>query len=591
MDAGNINRRLIQDLQLNQSQVLQALTKVLGAKLGDQLIARVKEINTVPAEARAQLTEQLKNQLAQINTSSEAPAVKALSKQLMTQLAMLESAQLRLAQVSIKGQVLLTYTDQPLNAGQLLLLKLDASQRLVIQGAIGNSDLDLQQLEQLLVSADKTKDLAQLAKILRLTPLLNANAAARAITPENHQILSQALAALLPGKDSRPDVLRSLAPILQKILQLPASERQAWLSSQLQQALAKVAQQWRQPAQLSQARELARALGKSGVFFENQLAKLSATSTQEGTKQEVASAQLEKSQSPQPYGKASSKVDLPSTAALKLTGNVKESALLKGVSGGLNPGKDRLSATKADPRQDLKGALLGLLQQVDSELESSAVNTTNNNSKLQQTYGIAPSPGLDPNTDLSKLLPQIKPGTPELSMKALRQQLMMLIQQHTQGSLAKIQLQQLHALNHLADQAESGGQVTHSWQMELPVRIGPEVHPLQLHFQSQWVQEAEEQEGKADKPGQRVRQWQVMLNFDLPQLGHFYAQLIILGENLSANFWAEHNSTLEKARQRLAQLQAQLEKEGVHIKQLQCLPGTPLQPKMSLGYSLVDIQT
>jgi hypothetical protein len=163
----------------------------------------------------------------------------------------------------------------------------------------------------------------------------------------------------------------------------------------------------------------------------------------------------------------------------------------------------------------------------------------------------------------------------------------MLMHQYTLGSIAKIQLQQVHTLNHQLGQADQT-QPTQSWQFEIPVRQGQDVHPLHIHMEQQWV---EEQNENAGQNSTRVRQWNVMLRFDLPLIGQFYAQLTLLGDNLSAKFWAENENTLLETKDRIDGLKAQLEQEGIQVTQMQCVPGLPPKPKMSLSYSLVDIKT
>jgi hypothetical protein len=236
-------------------------------------------------------------------------------------------------------------------------------------------------------------------------------------------------------------------------------------------------------------------------------------------------------------------------------------------------------------KQDLKGALLSVLHNIEQELEPLAPLLT----------GKSPTTSLLQTTQpqLAQLFAQLM-GMPsanvqhkELSQKNLRAQLMMLLHQHTLGSLAKIQLQQFHALNHQLEKADSA-QPTQSWQFEIPLRHGQETHHLHLQLEYQWVDE--ETTNEKETPN-KTKQWQIMLGFNMDSIGQFYVQLTLLGDNLSANFWAERVSTLEKARSKLDELQQQLEREGIHIKSIQCLVGLPTKPKMSLGYSLVDIQT
>jgi hypothetical protein len=145
----------------------------------------------------------------------------------------------------------------------------------------------------------------------------------------------------------------------------------------------------------------------------------------------------------------------------------------------------------------------------------------------------------------------------------------------------------MHTLNHQLGQADQV-QPTSSWQFEVPVRQGQDVHPLHIQIEQQWV---EEQSENAEHNTNRVRQWNVMLSFDLPLIGRFYAQLILLGENLSAKFWAEHEDTLLEAKNKIDGLKTQLEAEGIQVTQMQCVTGLPPKPKVALGYSLVDIKT
>jgi hypothetical protein len=231
--------------------------------------------------------------------------------------------------------------------------------------------------------------------------------------------------------------------------------------------------------------------------------------------------------------------------------------------------------------QDLKGALLGLLHQLDTELETTK----------------PAAPGSPLTTELNKnllaiALPQFlgmlaHKQQGELSQKQLRTQLVMLMHQYTLGSIAKIQLQQVHTLNHQLGQADQA-QPTQSWQFEIPVRQGQDVHPLNIQMEQQWV---EEHSDNAEQNNTRMRQWNVMLSFDLPLIGQFYAQLTLLGDNLSAKFWAENENTLQEAKNKIDGLKTQLEREGIQVAQMQCVPGLPPKPKMSFSYSLVDVKT
>src|SRR5690606_1394726 len=153
---------------------------------------------------------------------------------------------------------------------------------------------------------------------------------------------------------------------------------------------------------------------------------------------------------------------------------------------------------------------------------------------------------------------------------ALRTQLMLLLHQHTLSSLAKVQLQQLHTLNHRQTQPESS-QPTQSWLFDIPVRYGQDVHQLEIRLDQDWVSDEKSEASQREK----VKQWSVMLSFNLPRLGGLYAQLTILEDAVSAKLWAEQESTLAQAQASLERLRQQLQSQGVEVKQLQCLSGPP----------------
>src|SRR5690606_9052487 len=180
----------------------------------------------------------------------------------------------------------------------------------------------------------------------------------------------------------------------------------------------------------------------------------------------------------------------------------------------------------------------------------------------------------------------------DLSDKVLRTQLILLLHQHTLTSLAKVRLQQLHTLNHRQTQTDNP-QPTQSWLFDIPVRYGPELHQLEIRIDQEWTAEDKDERDQRDRvkqwsvmlsfnlPGMvdisgsygpevhqleirivqewtaevkderdqrdRVKQWSVMLSFNLPRLGGHYAQLTILDDTVSAELWADQEATLAQA--------------------------------------------
>ena len=584
MDAGKINDALLQNLQQRQVEQVQLISKLVGVKLGESFIAQVQQLGQASPAERAELLEHINRQLQQLNPNSAAPATRALINQLLSQQAMVQSSQLMLVRLeAMQGanHSPLAYTNQPLAQGQILLIKLDATQRLVILGSltgVGQAQLAASALSS--TSLNPT----QLAGLLQ--PLGNAQPTPPANLSSNNtlEILRTNLSNLLPRKDQGADLVGQVQLVLQQAQQLPVQERNQWFSSQLQQALKTLANQLRNPAELSHPKLFAQAVRNSGVFFEHKLAQtlsnptappLSANTQSPGATA-TTTAKLAQITAPNSLSKSSAPAASATATDIKAAPSANATAQT-----------NTTAQTNASLRQDLKGALLAVLHDLEQELlpllppgsqPASLAATTAKPSALNNV--LAQLLGWH-------LLPEGQER--EATQKNLRSQLLLLLHQQTLGSLAKIQLQQLHSLNHQLEQADSP-LPSQSWQLEIPLRQGQELQHLHLHLEYQWVDEQKKDDAN-ETPANKIRQWQVMLSFDMASLGKFYVQLTLAGKSLSANFWAEQQATLEKARARMAQLQQQLEQEGLEINAMQCLNGLPPQPKISLGYSLVDVKT
>lgn len=577
MEVGSLNDALLKGLQQAQSEQITALSKILGLKIGSELTATVQKMTVATPEEREQLLKQIEINLSQLNKNSAAPAVKALVNQLVAQQQLLKSPQLTLVSLQLPSSLptnqLLAYTDKPLLLGQQVLLRLIEGQRLMV---LEPSSTTNQAHATLPASTTAPASLAtgpaRLAALLQASLINKSAEVGTASSPllagldskSATQAISDSLRNLLPQKGQGQDVLAALPKITQFIQQLPSSERNHWLSSQVQQALKSVADHLRSPMQLTNPTSLATAVNNSGIQFENKIAQLA-----------DAVAAIKSGATP-----ASSQLGLanPSLTS-KLTTN----------NSTLPPPVKLLFEQVA--RQDLKGALLGLLHHLGRELETTSRSggTPPPATMLPPTSQTSVQANIpQPTNDLMMLLGQlIHKQTPELSQKVLRAQLAMLMQQHTLGSLAKIQLQQIHTLNSQRTQTDAATP-TQSWQVEIPIRTGSDIHPLQMQFEHYWVDD----ESAADtKVPTKVKQWNIQLTFELPIVGQFFAHLTMVGSNLSAKLWAEKTSTLADAKSKVDELKNQLETQGIKVTNMQCLPGLPPQTKISLSYSLVDVQT
>ena len=652
MDITNIPQTLIKGLEQKNTEQLTALSRVLNLVVGKTETAIVTSIAPVTAPERAELLKQTTTALAQLNKqivdpNKIPPALKAEISRLVEQQNLIQKPDLKWINLIVNNRPQLTYSDRPLVAGQSIPVQLQGPQKLVMlnlpvttsaqlteadtpqlpavktpaqatQAAIEiaknlvgkNSQLPNELLKTAvidlvnkLVSAgvmnmEKTnplKDLAnpqqasvvtqtknsegelavkQLAEKLMpgaaldlssktavssksptysaadLSQKLSTQNENKNINPETQaakKITSENLRNLLPLKDT-PNLLLSAAT---KLESLPTINKLQLLPPSVEQALKSLATQIRSPEQLGQPKILAQALKNSGVSFEHKLGQLAQNNIngEQGAK---------------------------STNLIKNTYN-----------------------------QDLKGALLTLLNRSTQELGGNRKPISNEQTqKLIQNLGSAPffNPSLAGSTsslnnknDIAQAVglfiqQLMQKPVKELSNKELRTQLLVLLQQHSVHSLAKIQLQQLHTINHELD-TKDNATPSASWQLEIPVKHHNDVQHMHLRIDRDWVDDKSESEYESEKSTNKVKQWSVTLRFDLPTLGEFCAQLAIINTQVSATLWAAREKTFTQVSDQIGGLRNQLESEGINVKYLQCMRGLPPEKPMALSYSLIDIST
>jgi len=622
MDITNIPQTLIKGLEQKNTDQLVALSRVLNLVLGKTEMAIVTSTEPVTEPERAALLKQTAAALAQIKQQAPnnvtpanlTPAVKAEIARLVQQQNLIQSPELKWINLVVNNRPLLTYSDRPLATGQSVPVQLQGPQKLVLVDSPASKPATISQADLATIiskpastPAEALKNAATLNELLKtaLTELANKTLAptsstssiknilasntntlpanslaatsvaqdsnsknallAKAITYSTNElslkysahannktsstetlaaknIVSESLRNLLPHKDT-PNLLLSAVNQLQ---QLPAASRLQLFSPSVEQALKGIAEKIRSPEQLAQPKTLAQTFKNSGVFFESKLA--------EGTQ----------------------------TTSDEKTGNTK-------------------AAVNAHYSQDLKGSLLTLLSRVTQEINSDKKPLSNEQTikLLQSLSGPAffhPQGAATANpfrVDVAQAIGMFvqqlmhKP-VKELSDKELRTQLLVLLQQHSVHSLAKIQLQQLHSINHELDSKDSTTPNA-SWQIEIPVKQHNDIHHLHMRIDREWIDEKSESE--TNKNANKIKQWSVTLRFDLPTLGEFCAQLSIVNTQVSATLWAAREKTFGEVRNHIEGLRKQLENEGIDVKYLQCMRGMPPEKPMALSYSLIDIST
>ena len=157
------------------------------------------------------------------------------------------------------------------------------------------------------------------------------------------------------------------------------------------------------------------------------------------------------------------------------------------------------------------------------------------------------------------------------------------------GALSRMQSHQLGSLEQTRTTAE-GNQLT-TWQLEIPVRTGQDIMPLQVKVQREDTPE----EGKADDKGgsetkeSREKLWKIELAFDLEPLGALQVQAQLLRGSLSSQLWAERPDSAELISQQLGYLRERLVASGLEVGELACNHGAPPQgPRTTLEQRWID---
>ncbi|MDO8345281.1 MAG: hypothetical protein Q7T48_18920, partial [Cellvibrio sp.] len=315
MELSSITDKLVQNLQRAQIEQIMTITKVLGLKVGSQFLADVQKVTQATPDERAQLIKSIEANLAQLNKNSAAPAIKALISELEAQRNIAQNPNVKLVTLSVTTPAptnpnipgttippaplttsLLTYTNQPLQVGQTLLMQLSEGQRLQLLQPLTKAEIAtfnalLQTSHsQSTAAANSTQPNSNPATVNNLlnSQLTTGGLLSNGITKENlstiieqnklatiksTETIGETLRRLLPQKDKGQDLLATLPKITQFIQQLPLAERKEWLSTQVQQSLKTLANHIRLSDQLTNPTLVEMTLKNNGQSFEHKLAQ------------------------------------------------------------------------------------------------------------------------------------------------------------------------------------------------------------------------------------------------------------------------------------------------------------------------------
>ncbi|QKQ27287.1 flagellar hook-length control protein FliK [Candidatus Reidiella endopervernicosa] len=221
-------------------------------------------------------------------------------------------------------------------------------------------------------------------------------------------------------------------------------------------------------------------------------------------------------------------------------GNFFEANLLKGLQG-LN---------RPTPNSDFKAPLLQLLDLLRTVSSSKSLPPSSDKLPLSSELTL---PGSAPQAP-ARFAPSLPLGDTLRMLADLLKQV--------EGSLARIQLNQLTSTPHQATEAETRP----AWLIELPLRNGERIDLVQMKF--------EEERGK-NSDGNAEKQWSVKLAFDLDTIGPLHIKVTYAGGSISTIFWAEQHDSAELFKANMGELEQRLTKAGLVVNKLDTHSGAP----------------
>lgn len=154
------------------------------------------------------------------------------------------------------------------------------------------------------------------------------------------------------------------------------------------------------------------------------------------------------------------------------------------------------------------------------------------------------------------------------------------------GMLNRVSVNQLHS-QALSSRAPADGAAPATWVMELPwlnTEAEPRLAQLRLEH---YEKDAGPERAGARK---RVAEWRLTLAIDLDEMGPLYFEVALRQHQLSAQVWAERQSTLDRVASELGHLRQGLNELGLEVVDLECHKGQPEAARTQLEHRLVDIK-
>lgn len=157
------------------------------------------------------------------------------------------------------------------------------------------------------------------------------------------------------------------------------------------------------------------------------------------------------------------------------------------------------------------------------------------------------------------------------------------------AAVSRVQSHQLGSLEQTRTNAD-GTQVT-AWQLEIPMRNGQDIVPMQVKIQREDMPEKDSNQEKDDSEPKDVREklWKIDLAFDLTPLGALQVQAQLHRGKLSSQLWAERADSAALISNELGYLRERLIASGLEVGELACSQGVPHQgPRTTLQQRWID---
>ncbi len=405
------------------------------------------------------------------------------------------------------------------------------------------------------------------------------------ITPVGLEILSKP-AKTQPASASTRPTIPAAAPLGRLLEQIIQSSRNLPLTKSLQPIVEKLNQTIVSREQLLQPAQLKAAIKRSGVLREN-ITPRAATAEGNPNSKGGEITSLLRSTAPDRL----TRIFKPTvTRAASELNRVPESKVVRPevqvlASKTVTPLPQKNAAPAPSPNvnsvpSDLKSTLI--------ELQRLITNSVSQVERHSEVHRFAAN--TTPSTPVF-LADAIVAGNGKVSHKknASVQEQLQQISLKINQAIARIQSQQINSLS----QTRESNEASHNLQLDLPVKMGEQIHTLQLGLQYRWDREEDEdtESSKHKKSVKANGRWVATLAFDLDELGDVFAEVSASSDNVDVQFWAEKRSTFDLIRLREKRLLQQLDQAGIEVRQHRCHCGQPCERAIRLNYALVDITT